>query len=390
MIAFFILPFVATFVLYLNIRKVANGHKGVLIAGVPIIMAFGSFLLGRDSLFLSLVQTVMVIWLCQALWLYLLWDVVCLARVLCFRKKDNPFFEKSKFVCYGSRIILAATVFVTGIILAYGIPNHHDYKVHTLKVPLAMGATSPNSSANPKILRVVFLSDLHINPLFRQEKLERLIAQCDSIHPDFILFGGDFADIHDSTMRKEGYGELMRRLSATAKFSAVAIAGNHEAYMERSGSDPEKFLKEHGWLTLDDSTSCLPKNSPIACFSGRRDLQKAKMFDYPRKSISQLAMERDVQVSGTNTRIPWILLDHQPKGIGEQTSTLPDFAFSGHTHDGQFFPGNILIKWIWPLAYGVGTLDNVPWLVSSGIGSWGPTVRAGSDTEIWIIEFSLM
>jgi len=86
--------------------------------------------------------------------------------------------------------------------------------------------------------------------------------------------------------------------------------------------------------------------------------------------------------------LPWIVLDHQPKGIEkEHTGRLPDFALSGHTHNGQFFPGTIVIKWGWRLVYGLGELDGVKWLVSSGIDCWGPPVRVGSDTEMWLIRF---
>lgn len=83
-----------------------------------------------------------------------------------------------------------------------------------------------------------------------------------------------------------------------------------------------------------------------------------------------------------------MLIDHQPKGIEpEHSGRLPDFALSGHTHDGQFFPGTVIIDWVWRLAYGFGTLDSVRWLVSSGVDSWGPPVRIGSDTEMWFLHF---
>ncbi len=87
---------------------------------------------------------------------------------------------------------------------------------------------------------------------------------------------------------------------------------------------------------------------------------------------------------------PWILLDHQPKGI-EMTHSgrLPDLALSGHTHDGQFFPVTFIIDYVWKLAYGKGALGGVLWLVSSGFDCWGPPVRFGSDSEFWVIKFKV-
>lgn len=429
---FMIIPFVAVLVLYLNIRKVADGTKGVLIAGLPIILTFGSFFLARhNSTFFSWVQCFMVIWLCQALWMYILWSLFlglrAIYRKTLGKKKGRPQY-KTNFARNGARIILAATVLLTAGLLAYGIPNHYDYKTRTLDVPVTIygnvAETSPikfevKDSMNPdekafveslnspetqavvdsvakamadarRDFKAVFFSDLHIDPLFKQEKLERLIAQCDSIEPDFILFGGDMADVHDSVLTAQGYDKLMRRLAATAKVAAVAIEGNHEVYMERSGSDPAGFLRTNGWITLDDSTACIPAGTPIACFTGRRDFQKARAFDEPRKNLRELTAENPMAAHLTTKKhfVPWIIMDHQPKGIEEDLGEFrPDFALSGHTHDGQFFPGNILIDWIWPLAYGEGFLNGVHWLVSSGVDSWGPPVRAGSDTEIWVINF---
>lgn len=409
MMFFMIIPFVAILVLYLNIRKVADGNRGALIAGLPIILTFGSFFLARlNSAFFSWVQCFMVIWLCQALWMYILWSVFlglrAIYRKTLGKKPGRPQY-KTHFARNGARIILAATVLLTVGLLAYGIPNHYDYKTRTLDVELKMepySAPAEDSLAGSSSVvtwaeshrdfKAVFFSDLHIDPLFKQEKLERLIAQCDSVKPDFILFGGDMADVHDSVLTAQGYDKLMRRLAATAKVAAVGINGNHEAYMERSGSDPEGFLRRAGWIFLDDSTACIPADAPVACFTGRRDFQKARVFEEERKSLKELTSGNPVaaHLSTSTHSVPWIVMDHQPKGVEEDLGEFrPDFALSGHTHDGQFFPGNILIDWIWPLAYGEGFLNDIHWLVSAGVDSWGPPVRAGSDTEIWILNFKV-
>ena len=85
---------------------------------------------------------------------------------------------------------------------------------------------------------------------------------------------------------------------------------------------------------------------------------------------------------------PWILLDHQPKGIEPgHSGRLPDFALSGHTHNGQFLPGTVVINFVWRLAYGEGVLDGVRWLVSAGVDCWGPPVRVGSDADMWVVRF---
>ena len=196
------------------------------------------------------------------------------------------------------------------------------------------------------------------------------------MRPDLILFGGDLADISDSALDAAGYDSLFRRLTSAAKTGAFAVVGNHEAFMERNGSNPVQWMQKNGMTVLNDETVC----TPLACITGRTDFQMARARDIPRKNLEEMLP--------TDTSLPWILLDHQPRGIEKDYSgALPDLALSGHTHNGQFFPGTAIIHLVWEHAYGPGKLDGIPWLVSSGLGSWGPPVRIGSDTEFWIIRF---
>ncbi|MCQ2121614.1 MAG: metallophosphoesterase [Fibrobacter sp.] len=275
---------------------------------------------------------------------------------------------------------------------------------------------------------ILFFSDLHLDPLFNGEKLQRMVQDAKRLHPDLILFGGDLADMHTDALNELGYDSLFRQLSAAATIAAIAVNGNHEGYMERSGSDPHGWLRQNGFIVLDDSTAC----TKVACITGRTDTQVARARGMERKTLAQLlpknktlspenaqpipetaqqspnttqlppchckpnSSSRHCEPTGRgnlsdstlNSALPWLLLDHQPKGIEpEYSGRLPDLALSGHTHDGQFFPGTIIINWVWRLAYGFGEIDGIKWLVTSGIGSWGPPVRVMSDTEMWFIEF---
>jgi len=60
----------------------------------------------------------------------------------------------------------------------------------------------------------------------------------------------------------------------------------------------------------------------------------------------------------------------------------------GHTHNGQIFPGNLVVRAINICGYGYARRDeNSPHIVvSSGAGTWGPPMRIGTDCEIAVIE----
>lgn len=376
MIFFFGLLLVAIVTLYLNISKVLAGKAGKLLALGFLLGIFLSMLL-RDTLAGAVLLTFFTIWMCQALWMFILLDVFLMGRFLWLsHRMTRADYQKSSavFVRKMARGALASSIVLALALIGVGVPHNADFKVREIAVD------QPGASGS---FKAVFFSDMHFAPLFRTAKLERLAAEVEAIHPDYVLFGGDLSDVSTSTMDEWGYGPLMGRIASAAKVAAVAVNGNHEAMQERNGSNTLAWLRKNGWITLDDSTACFA----TACFTGRTDFQVARSRGVERKPLADLNPEQN-KTDSLYTNSPWVLLDHQPKGIEpEYSGKLPDFALSGHTHDGQFFPGNLIIGLVWRLAYGNGVLDGVNWLVSSGIDSWGPPVRVASDTELWVIDY---
>lgn len=385
MIFLFILIFGVLF-LFFNIRQISPGNKGSIVAGAIVVVLPVCFFF-RGHFLACLGQDFLSVWLCEALLIYLLWWIA--RGVLLAVRRRRLERERSIFV---ARILLVASFVVSAVICGIGVGIDSDYQIREARVELPKAAPSP--------FTILFFSDLHIDPLFDRAKLERMIHDADSLRPDYIVFGGDFADIHDSVLYHDGYDTLVAQLGAAARKGALAVNGNHEGYMERQGAAPGDFLIHAGWKFLDDETYC----DSLACFTGRTDFQVSRSRDIPRKTLSELApkpapfpatsltdsatsLADSAQFDSAQFTRPWIVVDHQPKGIEpEHTGRLPDFALSGHTHDGQFFPGTVIINWVWRLAYGFGELDGVKWLVSSGVGSWGPPVRLGSRTEMWLLH----
>ena len=54
----------------------------------------------------------------------------------------------------------------------------------------------------------------------------------------------------------------------------------------------------------------------------------------------------------------------------------------GHTHNGQIFPFNFLVRLKHKYMYGIFKNKNSTLYVSSGIGCWGPKMRLGSNNEL--------
>lgn len=405
MIAFLFILLIGLVLIYINVSSVAKGKTGKIIgAAVLFVLFLGMFL--RSTLIGSLIVTFFAVWLPNSLILYIPWTLYRIGYYF-----TQPHHLSRHLVRRVSRYLLGITCAFTFIFIGYGMQHNDEYKTNLLTIDLP-GVYTESFTA-------VFFSDIHVDPLFDPQKLERLIAQVDSIKPDYLLFGGDLADITTEKMDHAGYDSLFKKLTAGAKVAAVAINGNHEAFMANSDNSPEEWMRKVGFVVLDDSTACLGG----VCFTGRTDFTVARSRDTERKPLSELIPDSikivehvkdstDSLADSTRTVAtqdstmdtiaaapaitydtiplyrPWILLDHQPKGIEKtHAGRLPDFALSGHTHNGQFFPVTVLIDFVWKIAYGKGALSGVLWLVSSGFDCWGPPVRLGSDSEIWVIKF---
>jgi predicted MPP superfamily phosphohydrolase len=82
-----------------------------------------------------------------------------------------------------------------------------------------------------------------------------------------------------------------------------------------------------------------------------------------------------------------LLLVHQPS-IWNLLKEKANLTLSGHTHNGQIFPFNLIVKLQFPQIYGVYSYLKNYLYVSSGASTWGPKIRIGSKNEILNIELS--
>lgn len=376
---FLIIPFALLAYLFFCIRRTASKKRGSILALVLLSATLLSFIF-RTSAIGFACQAVLVVWIAEALTLFLCYDIFRLQRFIVNRPKIKKALHVKLEPGYPlkikreSRMVLIASFVLTAIFLAYGIPHNQNFAVQNGTVKLNEKNTEP--------FDVLFFSDLHIDPLFQKSKIERLISIADSIKPNFIIFGGDLADVTDAAMTSEGYDALFSKLTNIAK--SYGVVGNHEAYMELNGSNPENWMEKNGMTVLSDRSECNDK----MCISGRVDFQVARTRDEPRKPLQDFSIDAICKADSANCQKPWILVDHQPKGIEKEYSgSMPTIALSGHTHDGQFFPVTVFIDLVWRIAYGFGELDGSKWLVTSGIDTWGPPVRVGSNAEIWHLKF---
>jgi len=288
------------------------------------------------------------------------WDLYLgIRRLRGKRKLANKSLRMRKEPLFASAVATLTLAF-----FLIGWPLNSGYKMVNIKQTLS---TTPK-----KTLRLAVFSDIHFDALFTKSKLERIADSLRILRPDAIFFLGDLADISASKLQARGFDSLFKQINAPLGF--YIVTGNHESF----GQGLEWLRDFDNVNILLDDTKC----NDFFCVTGRLDHQYARRHTAGRIPLAKLMP--------ANSSIPWFLLDHQPRGLDSGDTDLtrkPDFAFSGHTHAGQFFPVTVLIKFMWPLSHGLGKIDDIPWFVTSGIGQWGPPVRIGSKSELVLFLF---
>lgn len=274
----------------------------------------------------------------------------------------NFYSEKNNFLFF---IAVNSAVF---LIVAAGFINAKSPALKTIKLAINKPA------GKLKTLKIAAASDLHLGTIINRGRLKDIVEKINLLNPDIILLPGDIVDEDIGPVIKQNAGELLRELSS--KYGVYAVTGNHE-YI--GGVEPAvKYLQDHGIKLLRDEVLLIENSFYIA---GREDRSSRGFAGIKRKSLHEI-------LSGINSSLPVILMDHQPAKLNEAEENGVDLQLSGHTHHGQLWPFNYITKKVYEVSRGYKQKGNTHYYISSGAGTWGPPVRTGSRPEILLIEIS--
>jgi uncharacterized protein len=256
-------------------------------------------------------------------------------------------------------IVVVSIVFITVFL---GHMNALRPRIRTLN--LSVGKTVVGS----KTLNIVAVSDIHLGTIIGKSRLKRIVALINSLNADLVLLPGDVFDEDIGPVIKENLGDTLRTIHS--KYGVIAITGNHEYIGGEEAAC--RYLNDHGIIVLRDSSLRI---EDICTVVGREDLSIRQFAGKPRKSLDELMKDVD-------TRLPVILLDHQPFRLEEAEQHGVDLQLSGHTHHGQLWPFNYISQKIFEVSWGYKKKGNTHIYVSCGVGTWGPPVRTGNTPEI--------
>jgi uncharacterized protein len=254
--------------------------------------------------------------------------------------------------------VVSAAVFLTfvGMVLA------RRPKIVRVTVPIA---DLPSDLAGFRILQ---LSDLHIGPTIRRRFVDAVVDRANALRPDLVAVTGDVADGLVPELR-EHVAPLGR---LRAPHGAYFVTGNHEYYWDVRGWTSE--LERLGISVLSNEYRVVERGSGRLVLAGVTDLSAVPRSD-PAAAVAG-APPSDVRV----------LLAHQPRSAFAAQAAGYDLQLSGHTHGGQYFPFNLLVRLFQPFVAGLHRLESMWLYVSRGTGYWGPPLRLGAPAEITLLE----
>jgi len=305
-------------------------------------------------------------WLAALFYLFLLGLVVDLVRFFNFIVPFMPIFVESNRVVIG-RVAAAIVMASLTITFVWGYVNAKHVRVREIPVVIE----SLSKIKNP--LTVAYVSDVHIGYEVGERHLADIVERLNEADPDLILIGGDL--LEEPPVLIEDMLDTLSRLDAT--YGVYATVGNHEYYTGlTAGRD---FMNRAGIRLLIDEVETIDGLVNVA---GLADPSGTRAGLGTRDAFRRMMDDRD-------ETLPTILLYHSPVRIDEIASSgAVDLMLSGHTHNGQFYPVNMITDRLFRVAYGQAQVDGMNLYVSSGAGTWGPPIRVGSASEVVIFTLT--
>jgi predicted MPP superfamily phosphohydrolase len=275
-----------------------------------------------------------------------------------------PFFPEFIAGNYGRAKATAAIVVIALVAatLLGGYINSLFPRIRTLDLVIQ------KSAGDMKNINIVAASDIHLGTIVGRERFNRMVDKINGLHPDVVLFSGDIVDEDLAPVVRQNLGETLR--SITPRFGVFAVTGNHEYIggVEQACA----YLSEHNVVMLRDRA--IKVNNSFFLI-GREDASSRRFANRERKTLAEL-------MAGVDKTYPVVLLDHQPVQLAGSVREGVDLQLSGHTHNGQLWPFNYVVKALFEVACGYKKLGKTHVYVSLGVGTWGPPVRIGHRPEI--------
>jgi predicted MPP superfamily phosphohydrolase len=249
------------------------------------------------------------------------------------------------------------------LVTIWGVINARWLRVTRITVPLA------NLPDAWRGRTAALVTDLHLGPLSGPAFLRRVLNKLRALQPDIVFISGDLFD---------GPTIGLRTLVApwrdyAAPLGTFYVTGNHDEFAERAIY--LDAVRSAGIRVLDNEAVTLDGLDLV----GVHDEESSDPAQL-RDILARVHIDRER---------PAILLAHRPINLRVSEEAGIGLHLSGHTHHGQMWPWNLLVRRIYgPFAYGLHRHGRLWVNTCSGTGTWGPPLRVATKSEIALIRFA--
>lgn len=302
------------------------------------------------SKFLTYIYTPAMLWLPMLIYLFI--GVVILSIIhLIF-----PTYTFSNL--FGTLLLII--VFVS---IVYGVYNATNIKTTNYILPAEKFGREMSGK------KVVLVSDVHLGIVRGKGFMQKVVDKINEQNPDIVLIAGDLID-----GPLFPFANFLSPLAnINSKSGVYYIDGNHEKYCRKYAD----------YMTQLQKLPINILNNKIAQTLGIQIIG----FDYKMKYTKD-ELANILEKNNYNPQIPSIAMLHDPKYSPVLSELGMNLVVSGHTHGGQFFPINLIVKSLYKkYSYGLVKIENNFHITTSGVGTAMTPMRLGTNPEIVTIEF---
>jgi uncharacterized protein len=260
------------------------------------------------------------------------------------------------------RLVVAILFGLAAVVSIYGIFNAGRIRIKRVNVKL------PNLPQAWRGRTAALVSDLHLGHVRGYGFSSRIVALLAKLCPHIIFIAGDFYDGTrvDANRVAEPWSKL------ATPFGVYFVAGNHEEF-----SDHTKYLEamKRAGVRVLNNEKVLADGIEIVGV-------------HYHASVNPRRFESILRNANLDRNRASILVSHAPHRLPIPERAGISLQLSGHTHRGQLIPARWIVERIFgPYAYGLHAFGNMMVCTSSGVGTWGPPLRVGTNSEIVLIRF---
>ena len=268
-----------------------------------------------------------------------------------------------------SRMVTAAVTAVAAVLLVWGYAEARRVpRIRNVDVAIDRLGSGLDG------LRVAVITDTHYGPIDRARWSAAVVARVNELGADVVCHVGDIAD--GTVDVREAQARPLASVNATT--ARVYVTGNHEYFSEAQGW--VDYMESIGWAALHNRHLIVEKGGDRLVVAGVDDAT-AKW-----SGLADHGENLEAALAEADRELPVLLLAHQPKQVAHAVREGVDLQISGHTHGGQIWPFNFLVRLDHPVVAGLSRHgDRTQLYTSRGTGFWGPPFRVFAPSEITLL-----